>query len=275
MRELLCLVAIFMNVSLLAYANDQTVVKEPGALAVARSSMQAMGGAALAAYRDSLASGTVTIHSDTGTRTFHEVIRSKGLHMLRIDRDSEKIHETYISDGTWAIFKRAKRDCSSTDLQNLHAQRVDYIPGLSILSEHGTKNMNAQYGGTELVNGQLTDVIALSFVVKHPPEFNWRNVPGFDGLKLTQRVFYVDHSTHLITKVQFAHFFGNHVEEGTKTEVYFSNYKLIDGIAVPFSTRTFMDGKLISKRDLLSIVFNTGLSDSDFDASCSRNSDEN
>ena len=50
----------------------------------------------------------------------------------------------------------------------------------------------------------------------------------------------------------------------------FSDYRPINGVAVPFHQEEFVDGQNISKLDLTDVQFNTGVSDAEFNVPASQ-----
>jgi len=220
-----------------------------------------MGGVALKGYQDSTASGTVTYYSDTGTQTVPLVLKSKGTTQVRMEFQRSQSTDIYVRNGLAACMSRAQGGNANMDSVDLNAQRIDYIPALSLLSEYANSNMNVQYAGTDTVNGSLADVIALSFAIDTLPA-------GYDSLQLTQHLIYVDRGTGLVTKTQSLRN-GNGAQGFTaKIEMYFSNYQNVSGIAVPFKRSLYVDGILASDLNLMSATLNSGLLDSDFVPAC-------
>jgi hypothetical protein len=233
--------------------------KDPTAIAIAQKALLAMGGSALANYQDSYATGSVTIYGDTGTLNFPAVLRSKGLRQFRYEIQKLKGTDSYTTDGTAACIARANGTFEADGILALVAQRIDYLPAFSLVSEYANPSLSIQYVGTANVNGQPADVISLSFNV---------TVPGYGPGQIGKRNVFVDQVTGLVTKIQ-----GYQVDDATpdntsSLELYFLNYQNVSGIAVPFSILKVMDGRNTSLLALSSVTFNTGLSDSLFSATC-------
>ncbi len=69
---------------------------------------------------------------------------------------------------------------------------------------------------------------------------------------------------HHNAKIQYLNFAENDSNVSEKVEVFFSNYRPVNGVQVPFTQASFADGRPRSTLILTSIAFNTGLPDSQF-----------
>src|SRR6185369_8608947 len=144
----------FSNVLLAQTAASSSVVRDPAAVALAQKSVAAMGGSNLASYLDLTASGSITIAAGTrGTaNTYPLVIKAKGTHELRTEIGKPNGAQLWATDGNSGCMTYGQTSMPVA-FQNLVAQRVDFFPVLSLLSEYASSNMNLQNAGTATVNG--------------------------------------------------------------------------------------------------------------------------
>jgi outer membrane lipoprotein-sorting protein len=262
LRRFVCLSLLL---SLAGFISAQTtgptsVIKDVSAVALAQKALAAMGGDMLKGYQDSTVTGSMTYYGSAGSLTVPVTLKSKGKSKLRTEIQQDAGTDVSISDGSNGCMTLASGSKLRSSATDLWTKRVDHIPALSLLAEYASSNMNVQYGGTATVNGSLTDEVALSFSVPSLPN-------SYDSLKLTQHVFYIDRATGLVTKIQFYR-----TDSGSSTpylvEMYFSNYQMVSGIAVPFKRSLYIEGKLNTDLVLTSVAFNTSLPDSDFALNC-------
>src|SRR5262249_42709821 len=142
-------------------------------------------------------------------------------------------------------------------LANTFSQRVDFVPALSLLAESDRPDMNVQSAGQTTIGGVLYDVVALSFLPRSLP-------PGIDGLKATQRYILVDHATGLVARVRYTEYADDEPGSGLPVELVFSDYRPVNGLAIPYRREKWIEGRLASSVALDAVTFNTGLSDADF-----------
>ena len=248
-------------ISALAFSQPASVpvIKDASAVAIAQKALAALGGAQ--SFMDITVSGTTTLHGDTGTVTYPITLRGSGQASVSSSIQKPKSTDTYMTDGS-AVCLNGKASPSAADgYWSMQARRIDFIPALSLLREYSDSNVQLQYAGADAVNGQTVDVIALSF---HSPDAP----PGFDSLSATQRLFYVDRASGSLVKMQYRTLTTYTDDLGVKTEVYYSNYQVVSGFAVPFSQVTYLDGRLAIELVLQSAAFNTGVAADNFAMTC-------
>jgi hypothetical protein len=236
------------------------IAKNPTAMIIAENAVNAMGGtAAIKSYQDSLATGTLTLYQGDKPTTFPITLKSKGTHETRIELQTpDGIQVRILNQGRGAI-QRPDGTVKTPGLNNLVGERVGHIPLLSLLSEYQNPDISLVYQGTALVNGQSTKVIAVSFV----PYTDLMQGPFFSSI--TKTFFYVDQVTGLIDKIQYSNYEEGNWQQSRQTiEDYFTEYKTVSGVSVPFHQTTYADGKLDADLVLTSVTFSVGLSDSEF-----------
>jgi outer membrane lipoprotein-sorting protein len=235
------------------------IERDPPAIAIAQTAFSAMGGtAAFARYQDSVAQGTLTIY-EGGTQVSYPItMKSKGTHETRADVLMSTGTNVRIVNQTQGAMQRPDGTFMPLAMNNTIGERVSYIPLLSLLSEYQNSNISLAYQGTAQVNGQSTNVIAVSFV----PYTDLAQGPVFAAV--TQTIFYVDKVTGLVDKVQYTNYDESGSGSTIKIEDYLTQYQAVSGISVPFHQTTYADGNLSADLVLSSVSFNVGLPDSLF-----------
>ncbi len=146
--------------------------------------------------------------------------------------------------------------------QNAVTTRVDYIPALSFLAEYAADDKNVQNAGTDLVNGTVTWVVAISFEPTGTP------LSKEELLQATQHTYWIDQTTGYVVKVRYLQFAENARSAPLLAEIYFSDYRNVSGLMVPFKRIRYLDNKPSDELALTSVVLNTGLADSEFALPC-------
>jgi len=242
-----------------AAAKQYQLTQDPQAIAVAQAAFAAMGGAqAVAAYQDSVASGTATIYVGGTPVSYPITLKSKGLRETRNELQMPKgTNIRVVNQGQGAI-TRPDGAVKSLDANNTFYEHVSHVPLLSVLAEYAGGNVNLLYKGTATVQGQTEDVIELDFV----PDLGPGNGPVWASMSRT--LFFVNQSTRLVDKTQHSSFGEGNPNDTFNEEVYYTDYRSVNGILVPFHQTVFIDGQLDTDLKLASVNLNVGLSDSDF-----------
>ena len=141
---------------------------------------------------------------------------------------------------------------------NTIAERVEHIPALSLLSDWQSSNIEVSYVRSDTLNGRPVLVISLSYIPTADPQ--WADFYR----STTETIFFIDQSTSVVSKLQYKNFADNDTNFSEKIEILFTDYRSVSGVLVPFSQSTYADGLLRSTIALTSIVFNSGLADSEF-----------
>jgi hypothetical protein len=141
---------------------------------------------------------------------------------------------------------------------NTFYEHVEHVPLLSLLSEYGNGRVNLLYKGVQQIKGQSEDVIELDFVPSLDPD----DGPTFASMSKT--FFFVNQASHLVDKTQRSSFTEGSSNETFKEEVYMSDYRMVDGMLVPFHQAVFLDGHLDTDLTFTSVNFNVGITDSEF-----------
>jgi hypothetical protein len=240
--------------------HQYVITRDPQAIAIAESARVGMGGQqADLLYQDSLASGVLTVYGGGESTTYPITLKTKGTRESRIEVQKSHGTNVRICNHGRAVVERPNGVLKRLLENNTAAEYVNHIPLLSILSdyENGTSIQLLDKGTTQL-KGQATHRIAISFV----PAADLAQ--GSIYASMTETLFYINESTHLVDGIKYNSYAENDPSSKQDVQMYFSQYRNINGILVPFHFATYVDGTLESDVVLKSIVFNVGLSESDF-----------
>ncbi len=254
---LLCLVIAASTRA--AAASKYQLTKDPQAVAVAQAAFTAMGGAqAIAGYQDSLASGTVTISAAGNQVSYPITMKSKGLRETRVELQMPKgTNVRIVNQGQGAIL-RPDGSVKTLYSNNTFSEYVNHVPLLSVLADYASGNVNLIYKGVARVQGQPEDIIEVDFVPNLDP------VQGPLFASMSRILYFVNQSTRLVDKTQRSAFAEGDMNSTFTEEVYFADYRSVNGLLVPFHQTVFIDSSLDSDTTFTSVSLNVGLLDSDF-----------
>jgi hypothetical protein len=233
--------------------------KDPAALAIAQRSMTAMSSmAGIAGYRDSVMTGTLTLSGDK-SKSFSVVIKSLGTKEVRVElTNAEGTRVRTLQDGQ-AFIQYPNGKTRKMLMNNTLPERVSHLPIFSLLSETADPTLIIEnVGSAKTADGGTADVIAL-----RPIPVAGMTLRDLDATT-TKTLFYIDRSSGLVTKIEYALFAETDPIDSTKVETFLSDFRLIDGVQVPFHQVTYQDGKLIQDLQFDSAKFNVGLAESEF-----------
>jgi|SRR5579859_4957496 len=235
-----------------------TIQRDPQAITLVQQSLAAMGTAQALLLGDSVATGQAQIFKPDGTSaTFPITKKSIGTTMVRTELQRPEGTQVRVMNGGAAAIQMASGSIRPLVANNTMAERVEHIPALSILCEWGDTNMELVYLGADTVNGQAADVVSVSQIPANAQDSSfWRS--------MTQTLFYIDRSTKFVSKVQYQKVAENNTNLSEKVEIFFSNYRAVSGVFVPFQYSTYSDGRLLTTVAFSSVSFNTGLAATDF-----------
>src|SRR5260221_13397722 len=129
--RLACLGLIFAFMSVASAQSTISALKDPTALALAQSSLIAMGGGSN--FLDVRASGTTTVHGDNSSPSYPIMIMATGKASVTTTIQKPSGPRVYVTDGTAACINGALAKSVADTQYDLYARRIDFIPALSIL----------------------------------------------------------------------------------------------------------------------------------------------
>jgi hypothetical protein len=229
------------------------VTKDAQAVDLVSKSLLAIGGsAAIGTIADYTAIGTMTYYLDLNRNLQGSVrVRGKGLSQFRIDANLPSGIRSESTDGLTTI------KTEDGLVQQLHSQSpLDparlALPYLQLGVALSSRGRNLLYKGIVDVDGHSAHDIQVQHVIA--------SALGQDSDMSAYLAvdFFVDASTFQIVMMQDV--IPNHLVR----QIRYSDFRLINGVLLPFSISSSMHGQNMWLINLTDINFNSGLQDSDF-----------
>lgn len=206
-----------------------------------------MGSGNLAANQSVQAVGTLTWHGSTDI-VFPVVLKSLGTQLLRTELTTNKGVRVTIVNAGHGIIRQPDGSVRQLSLDNTLVQRVNHIPSLSLLSEFSQGAVALEYVGNSVVDGAAVDIVAISL----------------SSQSRTRVLYYIDSKTAFVNRIDQPNYAENDPNDVQSLQTRLSDYRLVNGVAVPFLQETYADGKPLFALALNSVTFGVTLSDSDF-----------
>lgn len=262
-----CLSRIVFVVLLASSASGQTTVsqkvgvgcfgarsKSPQASALLQQSLSAMGDLnMLRKVRDFVANGTITYNWGGKQVSGKAVIRGRGIDQFRLDASLPKgTRSWFVSHGAGEL-KEVDGTVSSIPYQNAISMSALIFPAMKIATALEDPGATVSDEGTVQVGGQQFFEVCVE--------------PNLASSRLNQsasaRYFIDPHSFEIVGVHDYTHPKEN-VFQNIPHAMYYSDFRVVDGIAVPFSVTETMYVNRVWSLQLDHIQFNAGLTDADF-----------
>jgi hypothetical protein len=236
-----------------------TIQRDQQALTVLTQVVKNAGGAvALAAIQDVTGSGNITYYwageEVQGTVT----VKGRGTGQFRLDATlSNGVRSWAVSNGTGFV-KEADGTVSQIPFHNTVNFGNLTFPFSSIASAVGDSSAGITYIGLETRNGNQVHHIQTQ-----------RTLPAVGDPKglfarLTRREFFIDATSfQIVATLDMVHPPDASTIDYPR-EVQFSDYRVVNGILVPFSIVEVATGQRTYSIQLNQVTFNSGLQDTDF-----------
>jgi hypothetical protein len=203
-----------------------------------------------------IASGVLSLNGNKPA-TLPIVMKSRGTAQLRSELTTSKgVRITIVNSGSGKIVQ-PDGTVHWLDTENTISQRVTQIPALSLLAEYQLPTVSTQYMGTANVDGSTADVIALGVYAAT------KTASADKESQLTQKLFYIDHSTSMVLRMQEIHYSENG-NDSDGVEIRYSDYRAVQGVMVPFNQQTYANGQPLFGIVLSNVSLGAALPDSDF-----------
>ena len=232
---------------------------DPQALALAVKSVMAMTRGSVIRDVKITASVTWIAGSDReiGTGTF----LAKGANESRVDLDLDSGDRTEIRSssegaptGKW---KRGQGKVASVAQHNCWTDAVWFFPALSSLTQTTNSNFTFQYFGQEQRDG-------LAVLHLRIAQHLVGDTAGLNLSRLTVMDFYLDPSSLLPLAVAYNLHPDDNFNRDIPAEIRFTDYRLVDGVQVPFHIQRLLNGGLLMDAIVSEVNANSGLNDTQF-----------
>lgn len=226
-------------------------------IAVLNACKAALGAAVSARITDSVIQATVTDPANPTATPGTVTIKTKGTDMVRWEGSSNG--KTFATISVHGQQRHQSGNGWVTDASaNAIHQRLTHLPALMIGHELVRGELSAVYVAAETLNGREVHRIKLARVAPQG---------GPMGAQLTKNSeieVFIDAQTNLIAKIAYIHLSTTDWRMGVPTEIFYDDYRPINGMMIPFRQRTVINKSLTTDLQITSVQFNAGLPDSDF-----------
>ena len=180
----------------------------------------------------------------------HILYKTHGAGQLRVEIDKTAGKSILILNAGQGQVKQPDGTVRNLLHNNTYGQRVEHIPALSLLAEHDKSEVEVGDPAEDEVNGSRADVVTLSMA---PAATSAKETSDYQ--KVSRTKFFLDKASGYVTAMEYLNFAENDPGSASPMRTVYSDYRKIDGIAVPFRQITFMDGQLFSELVLESVSF--------------------
>lgn len=217
------------------------------------------------AASDVTITGTVNRTIGSSSETGNFTLKALGTDNSRFDlvlsegTRSEVFYKSSVSyapSGVWIGTNGISHPIAS---HNCLAGRTWFFPALSILAEFSNPNIFVTYVGAETRNEAPVLHLRYSFPIaiadKHSAAVQ-------SQLSVTD--VYLDPSSYLTVSISFNVHPDDNMLVNIPVEIDFSDYRVVEGVQVPFKIERYLNGTLMFDFNVQSVSINTGLSSSEF-----------
>jgi hypothetical protein len=222
--------------------------RDDAAVTVIRSSLLKMGSLA-ANGRDTIATGTLTSFRD-GT-TVSLTMKTHGTNYIR----NEVGDFVFIRSGTTGKTRFAGKD-HSVAYHSIAYKRAEHLPSLLLLSEIESPDLQCVMVGQEVVNGIPASHIRLSMAPAGSSDMQAEDL-------ISETHVWIDQQG-LVIKARVFIFSPQVLQNRSPVDLYYSDYRLVDGFLVPFHISREIAHHKDSEITFNSIDVKARLSEADF-----------
>ena len=238
--------------------SSPTITRDPAALATINQALAAAGGAAaIAAIQDFSGNGQITYYWGGKEITGSVTVRGRSIDQFRLDAT--------LPTGTrsWAVSKGAgtvkEPDGKSTPIPLHNAISLG-----SLTFPFVRLNQAVNDSTVDAIDQGLTTTGNQQFHQIHIHKNLLQKDPDGSANRLQAADLFFDPQTWLLTAIQDQTHPTRTMTVDVPHSVYFSDYRQVNGVLVPFAITEYMGGQRTWSIQLTDIKFNIGLSDADF-----------
>jgi hypothetical protein len=211
-----------------------------------------------AQIQDVQAEGTIT-RADGREAPRSLVVKSKGADRVRHEISAADRQEIYVlNGGRGHEIRDAKRRALPAHTTAYY--RPEHLPALACQVDLGRSRMEALFVGVQEVRGRAA--YHIKFVAA--PE---KKDADMDAIEVALSEFHVflDGQTLVVLKTWNYVFAPNAIENSSRWELYYSDYRNIGGVLVPFRIERYDNGTKLDEVAFTSVSTSVGIADSEFE----------
>jgi len=232
--------------------------RDPQAITLVQNAIAAMGGSGAGQIQDTLTQATTTWLQNPAAPATTTTIKTKGPDKLRVDNGSGSALNSVIhNQGRNLRFAGAawKQGPSA----NSFHKRPEHLPVVLLAYELARPDLTADYIGLETIGTQTAHHIRLARVSTMGNDLDAQQT------KNSRLDVFIDPQSFLVLKISYLQFSETDWRLGLPMEIYYSDYRSVAGMLIPFNQRAVFNGNPMFNLSLSSVAFNQGLPDSDFE----------
>ncbi len=262
-RSILILIVVFicaLSLPLMGQppAESTEVRRDPNGVALLAQALKAVAGSRHSNFvQDFKGTGTITYFWAGDEVTGEVIVKGKGPRHLHLQATLPTgIRSWAVSDGKGFL---REGDGKKTSIPSYNAFNLGTLtfPNACLIEALQDLNMSISYAGLENRDGEQLHRIQI--------KRRFANDPDGVRARLTAKELLIDATTFYIVAIADTLHPNNLTTGGDPHEVRYSDYRTIDGILIPFSITELANNQILSRIGFTQVVFNTGLTDSDFE----------
>lgn len=252
------LLVFFACLVSLPVAGEQQPLRDPQALALLDRAMVAMGGGRAVQIQDSVVQTSIVLPGETSAGARGAVIKTRGPDQMWWEGTGGDAGTRWGLDRGREILVRNGRTLLRPN-SNARKRCFEHLPFLLVAQELAHSDVAVSYIGQEVIEGRAA----------HRLKFSRVSSLGEKELddKLTRDSefdLYLDVMTLLPLKISYLFLSETDWRRGLLKEVYYSDYRLLNGILLPFQQRVVFNHRTLYELHIQSALFNVGLANSDW-----------
>jgi len=251
--KLLVVAAFILSGSVLGQMAGQ---KDSNAVAILARMAAASGWAKATIPSDAIVTGTITrYHEDSSpSNTFTIKVRGSEQYRYAEDGSSALLVTNGPAGAMIGVDGKARRIPSHSALSS----RGLVLPMTTVLSDWDTAEVDVKWIGMSSINGESCAGIQLS-----------RRHPDSDPMAKVRRliapvVVWISTTRGLVLRADYVRAAADNYNITIPETVLFSDYRAVNGLAVPFQQDILLGQQHIQRLQFSSVQFNAGLTDADF-----------
>ncbi|MGI9102250.1 MAG: hypothetical protein ACR2IF_07370 [Terriglobales bacterium] len=243
--------AIASFLGLIVHVQQLPAQVEPAAASILAQALVASG--ANGAIQDTVATGNIAYWDGrSGTIT----IKTKKDSRFRFDTTIDgKVTTSIVNAGKGRTVQGGTR--RQLPMHVTQYLRAEHVPAFSRIADYQQPHTKATYVGLESVSGRPAHHLLISAT---PSD----NTPADIEDVIAEFHVFIDSSTLLVVKTITNDFSPEIIENRTKVETYYSDFRPVAGMQVPYRIERYIRDRIFSITTLTNVAANTGVPDSDF-----------
>jgi hypothetical protein len=206
------------------------------------------------AIQDSVATGSISF-ADGQKGTLR--IETKGLNRQRFELTIGTTEITTIYNSGTGYSAQGSSPRRRLPVWVSQYRRPEHIPALSRIADYQQPTSALRYAGLETLSGISVHHIKLTSAPTDSTPAEIENL-------ISEFHAFIDSHSYLVVKTITFDFSPEVMENRSKVETYFSDYRNVNGLLVPYRVTRYVEGQLYSDFVLTNVALNVGVSDADF-----------